>query len=123
MTKRLALCVAAVISGCSGVHSDHFSQSPISVACAREAISSIEGLTVEIKQDRITFSGRRFEGTFFHSEGASFNGYAFDVESVLFFGPEPFDVIHRIEGAVDKKCAAQQGAPGDGPRPAGSARP
>ena len=115
MRSLVALLSVTALSACAHLVVASQRHAPIPVECARRAIASVRGLTIEPGYDAIFFKGRGFSGWFHHGSDATFTLHSVDIEYSPASKTTAMKVAAEISDSLGRTCAAQPGAPADGP--------
>ena len=110
MRSLIALFSVALLSACAHLLTDSARHPPYSVECARRAVASINGLTVESSYDAIYFKGSGFSGWFHHGSELTFTQHSVDIEYFGHSKAKAMKAAAEISSRVAQSCAAQQGA-------------
>ena len=108
MKRVIVILLALAITGCAMKSAifELYSEKPIAVNCAHNAIEKTEGINkVWLENHAIKFKGNGFSGELYYGgEGEPFTTYGMDVQSPPVFGENVKAIVDRITDSIHSKC-------------------
>lgn len=108
MKRTFILLLVVAASGCATKSAifELYSEKPIAVNCAQNAIEASEGINKAwLENHAIKFKGNGFSGELYHGgEGEPFTTYGMEVNSNPVFGESVRSIVDRITDSINGSC-------------------